>query len=78
MRRFEANRGESKRFQVLSRIEAFFDGWPIVLRLMEVCRGAVRPVVGSRGVLWLEPRRGESRRVESILGFWRRIDREPL
>ena len=54
------------------------DGWPIVLRLMEVCRRAVRPVEGSRGVLWLEPRRGESRRVEAILGFWRRIDREPL
>ena len=62
---FESNRG-------------FFDGWPIVLRPMEVCRGAVRPVVGSRGVLWLEPRRGESRRVEAILGFWRRIDGEAL
>ena len=77
MRRFEANRGESRRFQVLSRIEAFLDGWPIVLRLMEVCRGAVR-VEGSRGLRLLEPRRGESRRVEAILGFWRQIDREPL
>ena len=70
-----------RRIEALSSFESnrgFLDGWPIVLRLMEVCRGAVRPVESSRGVLWLEPRRGESRRVEAILGFWRRIDREPL
>ena len=64
VRRVEAWSGVSRRIEACSRLEAnrgIFEVWLIVLRLIEVCRGAVKRFERCRGFRMLEACRGVSR-----------------